>query len=385
MSKSLGTNELYKVHLKSANTFCLDRLNALIIVQQISLQSEDIDIGSMTKINNYQPRLKGTGRFTLNELSDSYDTCLAKAIDVCNLIDNFIEIESKNIENNYNDAAEMQLSSELAQAVVERVASILEAIKTLKANYEAAIEAISKYQTDYNTTLTTVIESLGTSVQQYIISIDDLNKQAQTCISDITAGGAEVTKGLAKLAIGMITMVSNSIKSPKEKEENDDDDDKADKASKRKLDLLKSAKEGDSSEPNVGFVIESIEIFASGVETSTAAAARLESINKDLSKQYQILAQQNESVAIAKTIQVQNQLFTDNLKLSSHVVELDTEWTKVKAAYQELSTAVLTIKDATEANALVANLKQSSESWKSLATSLDGFKKNIISNNIMIG
>ncbi|SOD97806.1 HBL/NHE enterotoxin family protein [Spirosoma fluviale] len=388
----LGTQKLQRTYLIAADNIVIEQLYANIILQQPSLDVSKLSSGLATSISTFQDRMKRNANFVLTKVVPDFITVLGDVSNFSKLTDASLSTGLDYIQNAYQDTDSANAGTSIASNLANKAGEIGIHVNTLNDDYAVANQTINQYVDGYKTSISEAIALLGDSAKQASTEIDELQAAITKNIKDIVEGGDEVGGAITNLTTGILTQFTGAGNDPKpksatdgadkeeddededEEEDEDEDDEDADEKGKDKVDdkLAKvPATTKPGTAPDVDFAVQAIKASKEGMAKASEAAHLLTINNQNLEAAYQKMAKENALMAIAKVMQVQNQLFLDGLaNLSADATALKTEWAAVESAYADFGQQIGSVKEQSEAADLRSGAVAARALWNALRDQL---------------
>lgn len=362
-ANQLGTYNLEETYLTSANDVIVGQLYSNLILAQPSLDVTKIDPGLATLVGAYQSRMQTTALFYITKLLPSFITTVDAGANFEALVNTALATDKTAIEHIAQDEEAAQHVAKVFATLSTEASSVGVGVNSLKVSYNTGQKAIGTFATDYDAALTKAIGLLSDSAKQLSAEIDALQAAIAQNIQDIVAGSEEVGSAVTQLGTGIITTIAGTLKEP-----GSDGKDNGKNGDKNKP--------SNNEQPSVEFAVEAIQASTSGQTKVSAAGHALNANNAELAAAYQAMAEENALIAIAKVIQVQNQLFLNALtQLSPGINELVIAWSSISTAYATVGQQVKQGVTQAEADDLIAEVRQAQMQWQALAVQLTFVKQ----------
>lgn len=376
----IGTQNLEVTYLQAADSFLTAQLYANVILSQPNLDISQLDPGLATLINAFQGRMSRSANFFLTNLMPAFISSATDGYNFGAVVNAGFSIGIADISGAYSSSAAAKNASALVAGIANQADTVSVNANSFNASFSAGEKSINTYSAQYNESLNKAIAQLGSNAQQIVANIDELKEAIAQNIADIVEGGKEVGSAVSQLGTGLLTTITGAAQDPGEEKQDPDaaGPDETEKKEKtkdpKKKDDPKPGKDEDD-EPDVEFAVQAIQAGISGETKASAAMLALNANNVKLAAAYQLLAQENVLVTIAKVTQVQNQLFLDafnQVGLSIH--DLNTEWADVDAAYSNFENQLSSVQSQAEATGYATEAQGAKTLWNALIGQLNYIK-----------
>lgn len=378
----VGPGNLQTVYTAATDQFVRGQLYAETVMMQETLHFSGVDRGLETQIIEFQSRMKRQAAYFYDQIingSYGYISAIAGGYHMCALASVTIKVTAGEIElAATNDKARSSATSAYAmlsdQAYSQSVATATLATKAASLDH-----SLAQYVTSYREALKQVESDLTAAAKKTLEDIDALRKAINQNIADIVAGGQEIGGGVANLVVGMLTEITKLTVAPDPKK--DDPDSKKDEPEPKK-DEADAKKDGPvlkASANDDTFAVLAIKAVASGASKLSQAEKDLNANNEKLAAAYQKLAQDEAVLAVAKAVEVQNDLFAAMVPLSATASQdISISYLSVEANLNGFSASIASVTDAAAASALAKQALRAEPLWDALNSELQEMKKMII-------
>lgn len=272
--------------ISSAGNIMLAQVYGLQLQEQQQISAGSSDVNIVIKAAAYQNRMVGDASFWQTNLLKGLIDFLG-ALDNCSaLIQAFSSLQPSSYENFDKDTC-----VESWNDICDSISNEETAFSLCFSRFSLANDAICSLSSTYNDLLSSVISELSEEVKKTTDTIDTLIKDINNDISAIVNDGMKVgdaVKDLIETSIGVVS--------------------------------------GDGSEK---YSISGIRAVSDGAAGASVAASNLNLLNDSLSATYLKLADLDLAATLAKSIQVQNNLFSSavasSVAMLNHIcVDLDS-------------------------------------------------------------
>lgn len=371
----VGPGNLQTVYTAATDQFVRGQLYAETVMMQETLHFSGVDRGLETQIIEFQSRMKRQAAYFYDQIINGgygYISAIAGGYHMCALASVTIKVTAGEIElAATNDKARSSATSAYAmlsdQAYSQSVATATLATKAASLDH-----SLAQYVTSYREALKQVESDLTAAAKKTLEDIDALRKAINQNIADIVAGGQEIGGGVANLVVGMLTEITKLTVAPDPKK--DDPDAKKDEPEPKKDGPVLKASANDDT-----FAVLAIKAVASGASKLSQAEKDLNANNEKLAAAYQKLAQDEAVLAVAKAVEVQNDLFAAMVPLSATASQdISISYLSVEANLNGFSASIASVTDAAAASALAKQALRAEPLWDALNSELQEMKKMII-------
>ncbi|WP_265273969.1 alpha-helical pore-forming toxin family protein [Nostoc sp. KVJ3] len=348
----ISPKNLQEVYLSAANNFSLAQIYSQVILEQVEIDVSSIDEGLAIKIKAFQDRLQTNANFFLNKLMPGLIGLIADGTNFNAILDNAFKNELQNIRNSFSNEQARTSAANIFSVVSTQAEEIQVYAQTLATNFSATEKLVISFSNKYQVSLEKAVTALGEAAKLLSADIDILQTEIAQNINDIVAGAQKTGGAVTQLGIGILTTIQGSAKDP------EGEDPKA---------------------PSVDFAIEAIQAGSSGVGQSSQAMKDLEANNQKLATLYQKLASDNAILAVAKAVQVQNELFINAISEAAlNAQELASNWGIITSAFSDFSNSILRVSEQQDALDLASTAQGAKTIWTAFFGELAFIKGSII-------
>lgn len=364
----VGPDHLLDAYMTATDQFVRGQLYAETVMMQETLHFSGADKGLETQIIEFQSRMKRQAAYFYDQIINGnygYISAIAGGYHICALASVTIKVTAGEIElAAANDKARSSAASAYSmlsdQAYDQSVATA-----TLATKGASLDRSLAQYVTSYREALKTVEADLSAAAKQTLEEIDTLRKAINQNIASIVAGGQEIGGAVTNLIVGLLTEISKTTPAPDPKKDKPDP--------KKDVSAEKASKEEDT------FAVLAIKAVASGASKLSQAEKDLNANNDKLASAYQRLAQDKAMVAVAKAVEVQNDLFAAMVPLSATASQdISISYQSIEANLSGFSASVASVTDDVAAAALAKQALRAEPQWDALNSELQEMKKMII-------
>lgn len=348
----ISPQNLQEVYSSAANNFSLAQLYSQVILEQIDLDVSSIDEGLAIEINAFQRRLQTNANFFLNKLMPGLIGLITDGMNFNVILDNALKNERQDILNSFSNEQARTSATNIFSTVSTEADDIQVDAQTLATNFSSIEKLIVSFSNKYKASLEKVVTALGESAKILSANIDTLQTEIAENISDIVAGAQETGGAVTQLGIGVLTTIEGSAKDPKNQ---------------------------DSKPSSVDFAVDAIQAGSSGVGKSSQAMKDLEANNQKLATLYQKLASDNAILAVAKAVQVQNEMFINAISEAGlNAQELASNWAQISSAFSDFSNSIRRVSEQQDALNLALTAQGAKTIWTAFSGELTFIKSSII-------
>lgn len=355
----VGPGGLLDAFTNATDQFIRGQLYAETIMMQETLQFTGIDKALETQIIDFQNRMKGQATYFYDQIitgNYGYIVAVAGGYHMCALVTVTIDVTAGDIEiAASNDKARRSAASSysmLADQAYDQ--SVVTA--TLATKVTSLDRSLAQYVVAYREALKVVEADLSSAAKTTLEEIETLRQAINQNLSDIVAGGEEVGGAVTNLIVGVLTEITKDKPSAPEK---------GSQAAK--------VSEGDS------FGVLAIKAVATGASKLSQAEKDLNANNDKLAAAYQRLAQDQTMVAVAKAIEVQNDLFATMVPLAAGASQdINIAFQTVEANLTGFSASITSVTEDNAAASLAKQAHRAEPQWAALNSELQEMKKMII-------
>ncbi|RQM39445.1 hypothetical protein EB241_03140 [Erwinia psidii] len=268
--------------------------------------------------------------------------------------------------------------------------------QSLNSKLQVAWSSLAPLMKNYQAQLDLAEKTLSKEAVQWADTIKTLNTTIAANIQSIVSEGNKAGDGVKLLAKGIITslQVDNNTDNGTDKNPDKDAGKDADKKEDPSTEAEKS-EDGSETESkpqensgsgtdkpetpyndeSVEYMISGITAISSGTQGSSQAAKDLIANTEKVAKAYQALAKTNSVLAVAKSINAQNQLFVENYTgVAQAAATFPKIWNDIAAAYQDCVTQVNNLKSEDDIWQFKRALAKDTLQWQLLSQQIDSIK-----------
>lgn len=356
LNLNVGPSSLQPDYLSATDKFVVLQTISTLLEEQINL-SLPVDTGLAYEIEFQQKQLKAKAQYVFTQVIPAYIDIMSRASNYYALWQATYDTESVNLKNAFNSNEAKEAASKAFGILATQAGQINQVISAFSGDLSITKEEVDKITASFESELNKAIDSLGASAQSTSQDIDKLNAAISQNINDIVNGANTVGSSVTELIIGTLTTITKA---------------KPDSAGGQ-------GKEAENA-PSADFAVSAIEGAEKGVAETEKARADLNANNAKLVEAYQSLAQINALVAVAKTVQVQNALFSTTLSDAlSTANQLANTWGQsplnppasgISLAFSDFANAVTAVASQADADALVGAADYAVTPWNLFNTKL---------------
>jgi|GEM_PF-1292256 hypothetical protein len=352
IQNQISPQNLQEVYFSAGNNFSLAQLYSQVILEQIDLDVSSIDEGLAIEINAFQRRLQTNANFFLNQLMPGLIGLITDGMNFNVILDNALKNERPDLLNSFSSQQARTSAANIFSAVGTEAQDIQVDAQTLATNFSSTEKLIVFFSNKYKASLEKAATALGESAKTLSANIDTLQTKIAQNLSDIVAGAQETGGAVTQLGIGVLTTIEGSAKDPKNE---------------------------DLKPPSVDFAVEAIQAGSNGVGKSSQAMKDLETNNQKLATLYQKLASDNAILAVAKAVQVQNEMFINAISEAGlNAQELASNWAQISSAFSDFSNSILKVSEQQDALNLASTAQGAKTIWTAFSGELTSIKSSII-------
>ncbi|MEM7303604.1 MAG: hypothetical protein AAF468_21195 [Pseudomonadota bacterium] len=384
-----GPDTLTADYQIASDAFIMLQTYCDLVEEQVNL-GLPVDAGVAYEASVYQGEMKQKARDFHRQRDSEFIELVAVAMSINDLFQALCSISLPQLRapDGLSDRLK-SVSAELA-VVAKESGRTNQKCTTYASDVEIVHSEAAVMNTKLDAALVPAILQLGTEAEASLAEINALKAAIQKNINDIVEGAHKGGAAYNELGVGFLTTIENARaadaakkKAEAEKGKKDEGKKKGDKKEDKKKD---GAKKPDI--PSADFVISAIHGAEAGAEETSKARAELNANNKKLAKAYHKLAQQNEFLAIAKVVAVQNGMMADAMKdASTAVSRLAETWGRSPLAppgsgislslqtFAELAGELPNNSEA--ANLLAEKIDYAGSAWALLGDRLDAIRRRL--------
>jgi hypothetical protein len=364
-SVNFGDQDLLRAYLSGANKGLLSQTysNLLLIQQQLSVLNIDTEIS--VKIQAYQQRMFNQARFFTDASLPGFISLLSFGSNFSALVSALNKDFTRDDQTILDGIKNIVLS---VTAIADLAKSYEVSSKALDTKFTVALDSLLSLISSYQDALTQLEDLVAVNVTGIIQEIDALNLKTATNIQDIVAGGDKASAGVAEIGKSIIATIGIS----------EDDSKKTAADSKAGTNVLTAGEGGDDK---IDYMISGLQSIAGGVTDSSQAARDLKTNNRLLAAAYQQLASANAVLAVAKSIQAQNQLYTDAYQGTTTAVHaLYSGWQSIQASYYRNADIITAITTTDDIQILRSKMTLATQEWQILSQEIGTIKASYAGN-----
>ncbi|MBT5551260.1 MAG: HBL/NHE enterotoxin family protein [Nitrospina sp.] len=363
-SIDLGDQGLLEAYLSCTRKALLSQTYSNLLETQQKLSLENFDSGLAVKINAYQAEMFTHARTFNNQSMPAIIHQMTYASNFSALM-SALNKQLKNqdqllLDNIKDISAQVQAIKETAEtyqifasALKSKLGVTWNSLQSLTSNYKEAMDQLE-------TNLTAATQKIA----QEILDLTELTSQN---IQGIIDGGNKAGSGVSEIGDTIITIFNVS----------DKDEKKPGKDEEKEVE-----KKSENDEIPTQYLVSGLNAIVDGVSGSSQAASDLKITNKKLAEAYQKLAKANSLLSVAKSVQAQNELFSNTFEqTTTATAQLNDEWEKVIKAFGYANDAISSINSVEEIQSLKHQVELSAQKWKILSDQIDAIKLNYANVN----
>lgn len=386
-SVNLADPGLLEAYITSASLGLLAQSYSNLLAAQQQLELSQVDSGIAVKIEAYQRQMNGQARYYQQET-------LPGLIHLFTYGSNFYALVSafNRLLAGASDADVLgnpKTWADQVDAIADQAASYQLSAKGLDVRFRATQSLLAPLMQNYDQTVGALEKELSTEAKSQSALIDTLNKQIAANIQSIVDEGGKAGEGVSQLGRGIVTALQIGQTPSKDKDKSSN---KGATAAKPKT----GKSEAPSSKPSGGgdkgktldqqteYLISAIDTIRSGVSGSSQAVRDLRANNEKLGQAYQDLAATQGLLAVAKSVQAQNELFADTYaSLTKQVATLPQLWQQVTNAFQAAVPVVAGVSNVDALRSLKRTVALAAQSWQQVSDQIDSIKQSYAGNGAL--